>query len=317
MEIRRGRFAPVPVLLGVLVLAACGSSAKKHAATTVPTTSASVTTATTPTRRVKRLVARRLPAGETSAPAKGTRVANMLHVVLAAIAPPAGSARATIKLYTREGKVCWAFSDLVEVSHPSSAAIGIGNPGTGSVEFTLGDRYHPSGCTRPTITAGGLASIAKVPGDFFVEIFTTHGRTGIPRVRGQLAPGGYNPTLPSTSAAAAKKAAAAANTAMAAQSAAQPSYTGDPGGALMQYQFPVAGAVPAGHTVKDVMFIWGDGTTSSGSATGPAGTERVWTFTATHKYGHANMNYLITIKYRDAQTGAEHTVANQYGADTF
>jgi hypothetical protein len=29
------------------------------------------------------------------------------------------------------------------------------------------------------------------------------------------------------------------------------------------------------------------------------------------------MDYGITITYRDAQTGALHTVANQYGADTF
>jgi len=311
------RFVLVPMLLGVLVLAGCGSSAKKHAATAAPTTPTSVTTATTGVRPAKHLVARRLPAGETSAPANGTPVANMLHVVLAAVAPPAGSARATIRIYTRERKVCWAFSDLVEVSRPSSAAIGIGNPGTGSVEFTLGHRYHPSGCTRPNLVRASLASIAKVPGDFFVEIFTIHGRTSTPRVRGQLAPGGYNPTLPATSPAAAKKAAAAANAAMVAQSAAQPSYTGDPGGASMQYQFPVAGAVPAGHTVKDVVFIWGDGTTSSGSATGPAGSASVWTFSAAHAYRHDNMDYSITIKYRDAQTGAEHTVANQYGADTF
>jgi hypothetical protein len=287
VEFRVGRFVGSLAVLCVLLLSACGSSVKKHAATTASTASTPVPTVTTGARRVKHLVARRLPPGETSAPAKGTRAAKLLHVVLAAVAPPSGSGRATIRIYARQRKVCWTFSDLVGVSRPSSAAIGIGNPGSGAVEFLLAARYHSSGCTRPRITQGALASIAKVPGDFFVEIFTSHGRTSTLRLRGQLAPGGYNPTLPSASPAAAKKAAAAANAAMAAQSATEPSFTGDPGGASMQYQLPVAGAVPVGHTVNDVVFVWGDGTTSAGSATGPAGTARVWTFSAVHAYRHA------------------------------
>jgi hypothetical protein len=191
----------VPLIVLVSSLAACGSGTTAHGsarptAGVTPTASTSKTSATPASGATG--------AGATSAtPASArphTPASKSLHVVLAATASPSGSGRASLQIYVAEGEVCWSFQNLTGIANPSAAGIGIGDVGGGAVEFSLGDRYAATGCTKPAFARTGLEEIVKTPGDFFVEVSTGVGSAAKPRLRGQLAKGILAGASPSVSA---------------------------------------------------------------------------------------------------------------------
>lgn len=193
----------VPLIVLVPGLAACGSGTTAHGsagptAGVTPTASTSKTGATAASGATGAGATSANPAS--ASPRPQSPASKSLHVVLAATASPFGSGRASLQIYVAEGEVCWSFQNLTGIANPSGAGIGIGDVGGGAVEFSLGDRYAATGCTKPPFARTGLEEIVKTPGDFFVEVSTGVGSAAKPRLRGQLAKGILAGASPSVSA---------------------------------------------------------------------------------------------------------------------
>jgi hypothetical protein len=153
----------VPLAIGLLALAGCGSNKKATSSVPASTAPATVTTETAP------------PPGAVTishppAPAKPrtyrVKLAGSTEVPAGA---PTGSGLAVISIKAK-GEVCWKFSALKGVAAPTAAHIHRGPSGTsGPIVIPLGSAYKQDGCvmgTPPQL----LALIEANPKQFYVNI---------------------------------------------------------------------------------------------------------------------------------------------------
>ena len=124
----------------------------------------------------------------TSAPTQSFKVA------LTAAAPSRATGSATIRIYRKQGEICWTFSKLIGVGHPAGGAVDL-NTASRQTLLAFGNGYTPSGCIShgpqvpfalaeiPPVTTGAAANIL---GDFLVVVNVTHGTAIVPRLSGVL-----------------------------------------------------------------------------------------------------------------------------------
>jgi CHRD domain len=101
---------------------------------------------------------------------------------------PKGSAsasgKATIKLDSSKGKVCWTFKSVKGVPGASAAHIHTGKSGkAGAVVVPLGAAYKSSGC-QTGVSKSLIKKIVKTPGAYYVNIHNAAHPDGA--ARGQL-----------------------------------------------------------------------------------------------------------------------------------
>jgi hypothetical protein len=177
VDLRKPRRA-LAVALTAAGLAACGSSATKSPST--------ASTASSPSSSTTATGAATTPATTTSPPPgyqpagwtgeTGPNVAYPLLKLTSAGFSSAqhASALVTIRVIGSKRQICWSFSKLVGVAHPTTAGLRGGSPGTptggtGSVEISLGTHYSPQGCTPP-IAGAGLQSIVNNSAHTYVTV---------------------------------------------------------------------------------------------------------------------------------------------------
>ncbi|MEA2371077.1 MAG: hypothetical protein QOH12_1471 [Solirubrobacteraceae bacterium] len=148
-------------------LASCGSGVTAH-----PTS----TTATTAPAGGSRAGVRS-PSGPVPAGPNGTFVLALRAT--SRTAPHAPGTRSSVKARLRvlgsQGRLCWTFTRVVGVTHPTGARITIAarspsGPGlsVGATLVALGTGYSAAGCTP--VSPGIASEITSVPVDFFLVI---------------------------------------------------------------------------------------------------------------------------------------------------
>jgi hypothetical protein len=98
------------------------------------------------------------------------------------------SASLSLRLLMSRSEVCWTFSKVVGIAHPTTAFINVGTVGSGEDLYyiPLGGHYAPSGCTKPAprplpgatgrdLSASQLlAGLSREPSEYYVEIDERH-----------------------------------------------------------------------------------------------------------------------------------------------
>ena len=162
---RRGRFVVATSLLALSV-AGCGSGLTAHPSppttpttASVPTTPATTTTPGTATKTTTTSRVAKAPAPTQTVPVvKGTTI----HVALSGAArsrhgrPPSGSA--TIQFLSTQGEVCWTFTKVTGVAHPTEAYVGnvtiagspsgLRTPVPSTPDIVFDPHYAARGCAK-------------------------------------------------------------------------------------------------------------------------------------------------------------------------
>jgi len=172
----RRRTIAVATSLVALSVTGCGSGLTAHPAPpttpSVPTTAATTTTPGTATKATTTSRVAKAPAPTQMAPVvHGTT----FHVALVGAArsrhsrPP--SASATIQFLSRLEEVCWTFTKVTGVAHPTEAYIGrvtiagspsgLRTPVPATPEFLFGAHYAARGCIR--LVASAISELIGSP----------------------------------------------------------------------------------------------------------------------------------------------------------
>jgi CHRD domain. len=98
---------------------------------------------------------------------------------------PGGTAKAVVTLSTKTGKVCWTFTSLSGVSHPTYAHIHVapaGKSGNIVLPLSTGSTLKTKGCVPASATV--ISAIAANPHNYYVNIHSQQYPSGA--VRAQL-----------------------------------------------------------------------------------------------------------------------------------